>query len=337
MKIVNLSYKVWGVLDTPTSVLSQRMEYLGHDICLYNGFYFHKKVEQVDWVAAYHENVNDWDLLLQIKNKFGCKTYIHLEWLMPWIYDIDYFPMDWGYRNKINNRAIQEFKNRSHIWESADIRTCASKHFIKPLQKFFNSDKEIFVKKPGADEILAGYIEHNLAENRTYDIVTISRFEPHKKIDMIAKGLSLCKRKIKWLLCGNGTEHDKIFKIINDSGNIECSYVPMINGFDKFKAMSFAKVSIHAWSGMSSIDGVLMDCFPLFWNNPYHNEYFSGLGESFENDLDLADKVNKILDDYNKYFEITKNNKENILSCNYGFGTVTQEAKLVLDKMQNEQ
>lgn len=337
MNIVNLVYKVWGVLDTPTSVLSQRMESLGHNVCYYNGFYFNKEMKQVDWVASYHENVRDWDLLFKLKNEFGCKSYIHLEWLMPWIYDIYYCDIDWGYGNEVNLNAIREFKNRRHIWESADIRSCASKHFIKPLQKFFNSDKEIFVKKPGADELLVEHAKYNLPEDRSYDIVTISRLEPHKKIDMIAKGLSLSKRKIKWLLCGDGTEHDKIFKIVKDSGNIQFFYNSMINGFDKFRAMSSAKVSIHAWSGMSSVDGILVGCFPLFWDNPYHNEYFNGLGESFKNALDLADKVNKVLDDYNKYFEITKENKKSILAGNYGFGTVTQEAELVLDKMQNEQ
>ena len=335
MNIVNLVYKVSGVLDTPTSVLSQRMTSIGHNVCYYNGFYFNKSIKSIDWVASYHENVDDWDLLFKIKNKFGCKTYIHLEWLMPWIYDIYYCDIDWGYRNLISFNAIQKFKNRRHIWENADIRTCASKHFIKPLQNFFNSSKEIFVKKPGADELLAGCVKQNLIANHKYDVITVSRLEPHKKVKMIAKGLVKSERKIKWLLCGNGSEYEDISNIVKNSNTVSMSYIPFIHGFDKFRAMSFAKISIHAWNGIPPIEGILVNCFPLFWNNLYQNEYFDNLGKSFENYLDLANKINDVLDNYDTYSTETAKNKKCILSHSHEFGTVTQEAQFVLDKMKN--
>ena len=297
MEIYSFTYTVDGVLETPSTALAKKFNlFKGINSYYFDGFHSTQQLDGIDWVISFHENVNDIIMAYRLKKRRGAKYYIHLEWLMPWIFNVFYYERDWEYGGShISEEKIRMFKSLKEVWINADLRTCASKHFIKPLQEFLESDAPVGVKIPGADEELA--IAIGVGERtKEFDVVTVSRLVPHKEVAFIARSLIACNTPIKWLLVGDGPELSEIREICKNT-KVRLYSGLKVDGVSKYRFLSLGKVAIHGWNGLQPSESILVGTPSLVKDDLVMREYFEGMS----NFIDSENAVDVITDYINNF------------------------------------
>ncbi len=338
MNIAAFAYKINGVMDTPTSVLMERLRSEGMNVGYWNGFYVDGPTFRPELILTLHENPFDIEEANNIFMQFpDSKFYFHLEWLMPWKCDLEYYRNDWGYENQIDDEYIQRFKGFSLLWDKAHVRSCASKYFVSVLQKFFNSEKPILVKQPGADEKLASAVYKYIPfEERQIDFVTVSRIMPHKKVNIIANAMSKVKIPVTWGIVGDQTSEcaKEISSIVQKNKNVKLMFFGWLNGAEKFMAFNNSKFSINCWNGLQPSESILMGAYPLVWNDLMMKEYHSDIADFFDDEYHLTSIIESIVNK-RKYYDKAMNHRQNIYNGKLKNKTVTQEAKFILEAVKN--
>jgi len=343
MNIICFDHKLNGVVDTPTSAISSVLRNLGHyviDLNYYKTLFYLKKMN-FDWVMSFHENQDEILRAYNLSKKIGAKFYFHLEWIVPWKSGIFYYDRDWGYKDAYLQEYVDNFKFLSEIWDNADIRGCASKYFVKPLQRFFGSNKPICVKYPGANIDLIIFLYKYFYLNKQeilFDVCTATSLLPHKKVDMIARALVKTKRPIKWALISNSKNWDYIEKITGGTKveltGVRCWEIPgSMYGSDVYYNMLLSKIAVHAWNGIPPNEAALCGRLPLVWDEPLQREYFNDHCEFFKDENDLAEKVNYYLDHTDEAMERAKEIQFNITYDKYTTGTTYKECLQILDNI----
>jgi glycosyltransferase involved in cell wall biosynthesis len=337
MIFYSLNYKVNGVVDTPTSINSNLFKFFGHSVFNYNGFYSDPIPDKIDWVMSLHEDPQYMVNAYSISKSRKSKLYCHVEFLIPWRLKINYGSYkwdEWGYEDReFSQEYCDYFKSLKYVWDSCELRTCASKYYIEPIQEFFESSKKIFVKYPGTDSILASLAHKKDFKDREFDIVTISRLVPYKKVDIIARSLVKYNKNIKWVLIGYGPELPKIQNIINGS-KVQLFYFNKLDGIEKLNVIGNSKIGIHCWNGLPPVECALMNCYPIVRNDFLMEEYFSPYINMFDDEIDLVTKIGQLLSSPNDTYDAAINIGKNIQENKYTMGTSIDEARKILAMME---
>lgn len=333
MNLAYFSYKVDGVLETPTSLLFNHLN-KKHRVWMLDGYHdsFPHSIPNIDWSISVHENLED----IQKAFYIAKKRYIHLEWLTPWMINHSCYGRDWGYGSYPSGQAsnyLAYYKLFAPYYIQADVKSLASEHFRDYMSELFEVDlSNVPIKYPSIDHELCFYVHRN-SRPKDRTITTVSRVIPHKRILDVAKALAKWNRKVTWNLIGQGSDLQEVQSIIARS-DVKLEYRGWINGTAKLYYMKNS-LCIHPWNGIQPGESLLMKSFNISMDDPVMKEYYQNSIDYYSSIDDLVDKIDYYWDRPEECASRAIQGANRILKNKLPINTSQQEAEFVLRLIEN--
>lgn len=239
---------------------------------------------------------------VEFARRIDAKVHVHLEGLAYFRIGAD-SSLDWGYPKELTIDEIETWKSYYRSWMSAayEADSCSvnGKNQIDIIENsLFNGRKlpNCYRLSCGVDARYALTLPNY--QKQDY-MITVSRFEPNKKVMMIAKALSLLPQDElpTWIIVGSGTKDQiKELRHFCREHRIKAILKPCF-GSEKWYWIKRAKIMLQGWSGIPPGEGLVCDTPVLSFNHPDIIEMYedSIWWAEDNNPQDFADQLNSLI------------------------------------------
>jgi glycosyltransferase involved in cell wall biosynthesis len=190
-------------------------------------------------------------------------VYLHGEWVPPWRVGLSPYE-EWGYPPGIpigaeNHIYIPYYKAIVQCLLQADAYSLAGHYSIKTVENFIGQKLNgALIMYPSVDYRAIRKIKDEMENiNEEYQIITISRLVPHKKVTMTARALLLLRDPPQWVIIGQGPEEQSIRRLLKGS-KVKVKFLGAFSGKRKFLEIKRSIFSVQNFSGIPPAEAMLL-------------------------------------------------------------------------------
>ncbi len=267
------------------------------------------------------------------RERFKVPLLSHAEWVPPFRVGLE-DSKEWGYHNNVKIDTVgwsRYYRRIFQAWLQADMRTLAGREFVKPLEQFLGTRVECDFFYPFMETETANKLFNEKAKER-YQIITIARLTPHKRIHMTIEALSLLSNPPLLVIIGGGKEK-RFLKRLARKKKVQCKFLGEFAGEKKFRVIQESIFGVQIWSGIPPAEELLMGKPCITFDVPYMRELY---GDALEyvpnNDVQaLAKKIQFLINNWGVVKSKVESARQQILSHKLKIDTVANRA-LFLEK-----
>lgn len=197
----------------------------------------------------------------------------HYEWAPPWRIGLEP-PKQWGYEKDVNFVLNNEpfftklYKFMFNSYIQCDVKTIPDDYCLSTIEKLNNKKVNGVIRKPNIidDENLLKEEDKNIKEK--YQILTIARLVPHKRVHHIIKALAMIKNPPHYKIIGTGEEQNNLEKFAKLCG-VSIEFIGAGNVKEKAIAIQESMFMVNIWGMLPFFEAALFKKPCITYKHPY--------------------------------------------------------------------